>query len=88
MIVRFYEYLAIDVLGHPLLFGISLLSIIVLMMMVSGMPRWGILIYGSSFTLALSSPGYHPILIPEWVFYIVLIMLGLIWSAVIIRIKS
>lgn len=83
-----YQYLAYSVLGHPLLVGLLVLSVSVLLLIGLNLPRWAIMSYTSPVVLALSAPGYQPILIPEWVFYIVLIFLGIMWANAIMKIKG
>lgn len=83
-----YEYLAYEILGHPLLLGISIAVICILVLIALGLPKWAIMSYSTPVILALCAPAYHPILLPEWVFYVVLIFLGILWGMVIIRIKG
>lgn len=88
IINRLYEYLAVEILGSPLLFGIMILALAVLLLIAIGLPRWAILSYSTPMAVALSSPFYHPILMPEWIFYIILIFLGILWGLMIIKIKG
>lgn len=88
IITQIYEHLAIDILGNPLLFGLTALAVCGLILFVSGIPKWALMAYLTPIILGLCAPGYHPILLPEWVFYIVLIFLGVLWGTLIIKIKG
>ena len=83
-----YQYLAIEIMGSPLLFGFLVIVIAVAFLLISQAPKWAVFLYSTPIILVLTAPGYEPVLIPEWVFYIVLIFLGLMWGFVIIRIKN
>jgi len=83
-----YNYLAIEIMGHPLLFGFSIAVVCILILVALSLPKWAIMSYSTPIILALCAPNYHPVLLPEWVFYVVLIFLGILWGLTIIRIKG
>lgn len=83
-----YQYLAIEILGHPLILGLTIVAFCVIILIALGLPKWAIFSYSTPVVLALCAPGYHPVLLPEWVFYVVLIFLGILWGMVIIRFKG
>lgn len=83
-----YQYLAIEIFGHPLLFGVSIAIFCILILIALNLPKWAIMSYSTPIILSLCAPNYHPILLPEWVFYIVLIFLGILWGLTIIKFKG
>lgn len=88
LIDMIYNYLAVEILGHPLLLGLTIAVICIGILFALGLPKWAIMSYSTPVILSLCAPNYHPVLLPEWVFYIVLIFLGILWGLTIIRIKG
>lgn len=83
-----FQYLAFEILGDPLLFGFSIATLSIIILIALGLPKWAIMSYTTPVLLALCAPGYYPLLLPEWVFYVVLIFLGILWGLTIIRLKG
>lgn len=88
LIDMIYNFLAVEVLGHPLLLGITLASFCISLLIALSLPKWAIMSYSTPIILSLCAPNYHPLLLPEWVFYVVLIFLGILWGQTIIKIKG
>jgi len=83
-----YQYIAYEILGHPLLLGILITVLSIGCLFALGIPKWAIMSYSTPILISLSAPAYHPVLLPEWVFYLLLIFLGISWGLVIIRFKG
>lgn len=88
IIDQLYNYLGVEILGHPVLLGLTIAGLCIICLLALALPKWAVMSYTTPVILALCAPGYHPILLPEWVFYIVLIFLGILWGLTIIRIKG
>lgn len=88
IIDRVNDNLMNNIAGSPLIFGLILLTFFLIWLLVLKFPKWAILVYSSTMLIVLCAPNYHPVLLPEWVFYIVLIFLGILWGFVIIKFKG
>lgn len=88
LIDMIFQYLSVEIVGSPLLFGVMIASFSVILLLIINIPKWAVMSYTTPIILSLSSPSYHPLLLPEWVFYVVLIFLGILWSAVILKFKG